>query len=106
MSKLTEAHLRKIIRNEINEGFMDLFNRGPNPKPTTTLVRSIPSKPKTLTPEVLPSVSSKEQALKLAKEIRGTCAFFGDPGTEVPNHVLNDIEDKIMDIIDFIEKQK
>lgn len=103
MSKLTEAQLRKIIRNEINEGFMDLFNRQPTP---TKLVRSIPSKPKALTPEVLPSVSSKEEVLKLAKEIRGTCAFFGDPGTEVPNHVLNDIEDKIMDIIDYIEKQK
>ena len=103
MSKLTEAHLRKIIRNEINEGFMDLFNREPKP---TKLVRSIPSKPKALTPEVLPSVSSKEQVLKLAKEIKSSCAFFGDPGTEVPNYVLNDIEDKIMDIIDYIEKQK
>ena len=103
MSKLTETQLRKIIRNEINEGFMDLFNREPKP---TKLVRSVPSKTKALTPEVLPSVSSKEQALKLAKEIRGTCAFFGDPGTEVPNHVLNDIEDKIMDIIAYIEKQK
>jgi len=103
MSKLTEAHLRKIIRNEINEGFMDLFNREPKP---TKLVRSVPSKPKALTPEVLPSVSSKEQVLKLAKEIKSSCAFFGDPGTEVPNHVLNDIEDKIMDIIDYIEKQK
>ena len=103
MSKLTEAQLRKIIRNQINEGFMDLFKSEPKP---TKLVRSIPSKPRTLTPEVLPSVSSKEEALKLAKEIRGTCAFFGDPGTEVPNHVLNDIEDKIMDIIAYIEKQK
>jgi hypothetical protein len=101
MSKITEDQLRKIIRKEINEGFMDLFN-----KPKTTLVRSVPSKPRSLTPEVIPAVSNKEKALQLAKQIQSSCAFFGDAGTEVPNGVINDIEEKIIYIIDFIEKSK